>query len=49
MNVDPLPERAPYEVSPRRYSVSHQMATSAFELPNFSVMQTLGVVHGIET
>src|SRR5260370_33900226 len=47
MNIDPLPQRTPYEVSPRRYSVSHQMATTAFELPNFRVMQTLGVVRGI--
>lgn len=47
MELDPLPQRAPYEVSPRRYSVSHQMATTAFELPNFRVMQTLGVVRGI--
>jgi len=47
MNIDPLPQRAPYEVSPRRYSVSHQMATTAFELPNFRVTQTLGVVRGI--
>ena len=42
MNIDPLAPRAPYEVSPRHYSVSHQMATTAFELPNFQVMQTLG-------
>lgn len=47
MNLDPLPQRTPYEVSPRRYSVSHQMATTAFELPNFRVVQTLGVVRGI--
>jgi uncharacterized protein YbjQ (UPF0145 family) len=47
MNIDPLAQRAPYEVSPRQYSVSHQMATTAFELPNFRVMQTLGVVRGI--
>jgi len=47
MNIDPVPQRTPYEVSPRRYSVSHQMATTAFELPNFRVMQTLGVVRGI--
>lgn len=47
MNIDPMAQRAPYEVSPRRYSVSHQMATTAFELPNFRVMQTLGVVRGI--
>jgi len=47
MNIDPQSQRAPYEVSPRHYSVSHQMATTAFELPNFRVMQTLGVVRGI--
>src|SRR5260370_27935651 len=47
MNNDPLSQRAPYQVSPPRYSVSHQMATTAFELPNFRVMQTLGVVRGI--
>ena len=47
MNIDPVAQRAPYEVSPRRYSVSHQMATTAFELPNFRVSQTLGVVRGI--
>jgi uncharacterized protein YbjQ (UPF0145 family) len=47
MNIDPMPPAAPYEVSPRRYSVSHQMATTAFELPNFRVLQTLGVVRGI--
>jgi uncharacterized protein YbjQ (UPF0145 family) len=47
MNIDPLAPRTPYEVSPPKYSVSHQMATTAFELPNFRVMQTLGVVRGI--
>ena len=47
MNNDPLSQRAPYQVSAPRYSVSHQMATTAFELPNFRVMQTLGVVRGI--
>lgn len=47
MNVDPLQQRTPYEVSPRRFSVSHQMVTTAFEFPNFRVMQTLGVVRGI--
>jgi len=47
MNIDPVSQRAPYEVSPRQYSVSHQMATTAFELPNFRVLQTLGVVRGI--
>ncbi len=47
MNIDPQLQRAPYEVSPRRYSVSHQMATTAFELPNFRTTQNLGVVRGI--
>jgi uncharacterized protein YbjQ (UPF0145 family) len=47
MNNDPMARRAPYQVSPPQYSVSHQMATSAFELPNFRVMQNLGVVRGI--
>ena len=47
MNIDPVAPLTPYEVSPKRYSVSHQMATTAFDLPNFHVTQTLGVVRGI--
>jgi uncharacterized protein YbjQ (UPF0145 family) len=47
MNRDPLERRAPYDVSPPRYSVSHQMVTSAFELPNFRITQNLGIVRGI--
>jgi uncharacterized protein YbjQ (UPF0145 family) len=47
MNNDPLQRRVPYNVSPPRYSVSHQMVTTAFELPNYRVMQNLGVVRGI--
>src|SRR5882672_5904138 len=47
MTNDPLQKRAPYEVSPPRYSVSHQMVTTAFELPNYKVMQNLGIVRGI--
>jgi len=39
--------RVPYAVSPPRYSVSHQMVTTAFELPNYHVVQNLGVVRGI--
>ena len=46
MSSEPM-QRVPYEVSPPRYSVSHQMVTTAFELPNFRVMQNLGVVRGI--
>ncbi len=44
---DSMQQRAPYAVSPPRYSVSHQMVTTAFELPNFRVLQNLGVVRGI--
>ena len=40
-------QRVPYAVSPPRYSVSHQMVTTAFELPNYHVAQNLGVVRGI--
>jgi uncharacterized protein YbjQ (UPF0145 family) len=47
MNIDPLQQHTPYDISPRRYSVSHQMVTTAFELPNFRIMQNLGVVRGI--
>lgn len=46
MNSDPL-QRVPYAVSPPRYSVSHQMVTTAFELPNYRIVQNLGVVRGI--
>src|SRR5919106_4021140 len=47
MNIDPLQPSVPYEISPRRYSVSHQMVTTAFELPNHRITQNLGVVRGI--
>ena len=47
MTNDPLQPRAPYEVSPPRYSVSHGMVTTAFKLPNYTVMQNLGIVRGI--
>jgi uncharacterized protein YbjQ (UPF0145 family) len=47
MNNDPLQQHTPYPVSPPRYSVSHQMVTTAFELPNFRITQNLGVVRGI--
>jgi len=40
-------QRVPYAVSPPRYSVSHQMVTTAFEIPNYRVVQNLGVVRGI--
>jgi uncharacterized protein YbjQ (UPF0145 family) len=47
MSSDPMDRRVPYSVSPPRYSVSHQMVTTAFDLPNFRVVQNLGVVRGI--
>lgn len=40
-------KQVPYAVSAPRYSVSHQMVTTAFELPGFRVTQNLGVVRGI--
>ena len=46
MSSEPM-ERVPYQVDKPRYSVSHQMVTTAFELPNFRVVQNLGVVRGI--
>jgi uncharacterized protein YbjQ (UPF0145 family) len=37
----------PYKISQNRYSVSHQMVTTAFEMPGFRIVQNLGVVRGI--
>ena len=47
MSMQPPQQSVPYEVSPPRYSVSHQMVTTAFELPNHRITQNLGVVRGI--
>jgi uncharacterized protein YbjQ (UPF0145 family) len=47
MSSDSLDRRAPYAVSPPRYSVAHQMVTTTFELPNYRISQNLGVVRGI--
>ncbi len=47
MNNNPAARLAPYEISPPRYSVSHHMVTTAFELPGFRVTRNLGVVRGI--
>src|SRR5256885_16896189 len=47
MNNDPLQKKVPYNISVPRYSVSHGMVTTAFELPNYHVIQNLGVVRGI--
>jgi uncharacterized protein YbjQ (UPF0145 family) len=38
---------APYEVSAPRYSVSHHLVTTAFEIPGFRVIRNLGIVRGI--
>jgi len=46
MSSEPM-QSVPYQVSAPRYSVSHQMVTTAFELPNYHVVQNLGVVRGI--
>jgi uncharacterized protein YbjQ (UPF0145 family) len=45
--MQPPQQNVPYAVSPPRYSVSHQMVTTAFELPNHRIVQNLGVVRGI--
>ena len=47
MNNAPSGRLAPYEISPPRYSVSHHMVTTAFELQGFRVLRNLGVVRGI--
>lgn len=46
MNEQPA-LRAPYPIAPPRYSVSHQMVTTAFEIPGWRVRQNLGIVRGI--
>lgn len=42
-----LQKRVPYDISERRYTVSPQMVTTAFELPGYRIRQNLGVVRGI--
>ena len=39
--------KTPYRIAEPRYSVSHQMVTTAFELPGYRIVQNLGVVRGI--
>jgi len=46
MSSEPM-QNVPYQVSTPRYSVAHQMVTTAFDLPNFRLVQNLGVVRGI--
>jgi len=47
MSSNSMQQQTPYAVSPPRFSVSHQMVTTAFELPNYRIVQNLGVVRGI--
>ncbi len=47
MDNDAISRRTPYEVSAPRYSVSHHMVTTAFEIPNHRLTQNLGIVRGI--
>ena len=47
MQNNPASRLAPYEISQPRYSVSHHMVTTAFEIPGFRVARNLGVVRGI--
>ncbi|HKG20775.1 MAG TPA: YbjQ family protein [Blastocatellia bacterium] len=45
--MDNLQNKIPYEISHPRYSVSHHMVTTAFDLPGFRVTRSLGIVRGI--
>lgn len=42
-----LSKQPPYQIATPRYSVAHHMVTTAFELPGFRTVRTLGVVRGI--
>ena len=46
--MENLPVNAtPYQVTPPRYSVAPHMVTTAFDLPGFRIVRSLGVVRGI--
>ena len=47
MQNQPASRLAPYEISQPRYSVSHHMVTTAFELQGFKLTRNLGIVRGI--
>ena len=47
MADESLARKTPYPIAPPRYSVSHQMVTTAFEIPGYRIKQNLGVVRGI--
>jgi len=42
-----IANQTPYQVSPNRYSVSHHMVTTTFEVPGYRIIRSLGVVRGI--
>jgi uncharacterized protein YbjQ (UPF0145 family) len=39
--------RTPYNIAPPRYSVSHSMVTTGFDIPGWRIRSNLGVVRGI--
>lgn len=47
MENESIANKTPYSISGPRYSVSHQMVTTAFEIQGFRIKQNLGVVRGI--
>lgn len=47
MENESITNKTPYSISGARYSVSHQMVTTTFEIEGFHVKQHLGVVRGI--
>jgi len=47
MNNDALQKSVPYEISTPQFTVSPHMVTTAFEMPGFRVVRSLGVVRGI--
>lgn len=47
MENESLAKKVPYAISSPRYSVSHQMVTTAFEIQGYRIKQNLGVVRGI--
>src|SRR5215212_6601590 len=47
MDNNSVSRLAPYEISQPRYSVSHHMVTTAFEIQGFKVTRNLGIVRGI--
>jgi len=46
MENNPM-KQPPYPITAPRYSVSHHMVTTGFDLPGFRIVRMLGVVRGI--